>query len=346
MIDTPNMFDYLFPQFKITKPIRLIEMFAGIGSQAKALENLEADFTHWKVIEFDEKAVKSYNAIHGTSFETSDIRSIHAGDLEINDRDIYIYILTYSFPCQDLSMAGHQRGMSKGSGTRSGLLWEVERILDECGGNLPQILLMENVPQVIGKKNIKDFQLWRKRLEELGYSNYVSLLNSKDYGIPQNRERCFMVSILGNYSYVFPKKQKPKKRLKDMLESNVPESYYLSDARLEKYADTHTHTQTESGIIVRGSLRPDKVIQNRCRVLDPNGNVQTLTATDYKDPPKIIEYGVLVPEKTKKGYRVAHDGDGIYTNRPHQKRGTVQKSMVPTIKTSPNDIGVVVNGKE
>jgi DNA (cytosine-5)-methyltransferase 1 len=118
--------------------------------------------------------------------------------------------------------------MAKGSGTRSGLLWEVERILDEST-ELPQVLLMENVPQVIGKKNIKDFQKWRSKLESLGYSNYVQLLNAKDYGIPQNRNRCFMVSILGDYYYKFPKKKKLELRLKDVLEDKVDEKYYLSD---------------------------------------------------------------------------------------------------------------------
>lgn len=122
--------------------------------------------------------------------------------------------------------------MTKGSGTRSGLLWEVERILDECK-ELPQVLLMENVPQVIGKNNIKDFQLWRSKLESLGYSNFVQLLNAKDYGIPQNRNRCFMVSILGDYHYTFPKKKKLELRLKDMLEDKVDEKYYLSDSMIK-----------------------------------------------------------------------------------------------------------------
>lgn len=146
--------------------------------------------------------------------------------------------------------------MQKGSGTRSGLLWEVERILDECNGELPQVLLMENVPQVIGKKNIADFQLWRDKLEKLGYSNYVQLLNAKDYGIPQNRERCFMVSILGDWSYTFPKKFSLTVFLKDVLEENVGEKYYLSGKKIEALqrqlkkehkpnllsAGTHTHT--------------------------------------------------------------------------------------------------------
>lgn len=135
--------------------------------------------------------------------------------------------------------------MSKGSGTRSGLLWEVERILDECE-ELPQVLLMENVPQVIGKKNIADFQKWRSKLEALGYSNYVQLLNAKDYGIPQNRNRCFMVSILGEYYYEFPKKIPLTLKLKDMLEDKVDEKYYLSDQVVQSFI-RYNERQKEMG---------------------------------------------------------------------------------------------------
>ena len=226
MNENLSIFDILYDQYKIKKPIRLIELFAGIGSQAKALERLKENFEHYKVVEFDKYAIKSYNAIHGTNFETSDITKINASDLEIVNTDQYEYIMTYSFPCQDLSLAGKQRGMLKGSGTRSGLLWEVERLLDECE-ELPQVLLMENVPQVIGKKNIDDFKQWQTTLEALGYKNFVELLNAKNYGIPQNRNRCFMVSILGNYKYEFPKPFELKIRLKDMLEEQVEEKYYL-----------------------------------------------------------------------------------------------------------------------
>ena len=144
------------------------------------------------------------------------------------DTDKYDYIMTYSFPCQDLSLAGKLAGLKKGSGTRSGMLWEVERILEELEEK-PQILLMENVPAILNVKNKEDFQNWMLKLEELGYSNYVDVLNAKDYGVPQNRERCFMISILGDYNYTFPKKEKLKLRLKDLLEENVDEKYFLSD---------------------------------------------------------------------------------------------------------------------
>lgn len=181
--------------FKITKPVRLIELFGGIGSQAMALRDLGIDFEYYRLIEFDKYAIKSYNAIHGTDFPTMDITKISGSDLGIIDTNKYEYIMTYSFPCQDISLAGKQAGMTKGASTRSGLLWEVERLLNELD-NLPQVLLMENVPQVHGKKNKPDFDKWIEFLKSKGYHNYWQDLNAKDYGVAQNRNRCFMVSLL------------------------------------------------------------------------------------------------------------------------------------------------------
>jgi DNA (cytosine-5)-methyltransferase 1 len=241
-------------QFKIDKPVRLIELFAGIGSQAKALKNLGVDFEHYRICEFDKYAVASYNAVHGTNFTISDITKITADDLGIVDTDKYCYIMTYSFPCQDLSNAGLGKGMAKGSGTRSGLLWEVERLLDECK-ELPQVLLTENVPQVIGQKNIEHFAKWQEKLESLGYKNKWQLLNAKDFGIPQNRERCFMVSVLGDYYYEFPKKIKLEKRLKDLLEKDVAEKYFLSN-KMIKYisASNDKYTGNNNSAVINREI--------------------------------------------------------------------------------------------
>jgi site-specific DNA-cytosine methylase len=127
--------------------------------------------------------------------------------------------------------------MSKGSGTRSGLLWEVERILTEIrdsNGKLPQILFMENVPQVHDKKNINDFEKWLEFLESSGYTNYYQDLNAKNYGVAQNRERCFMFSFLGEYNYHFPQPMPLQKKLKDYLEDNIDEKYYINNERADK----------------------------------------------------------------------------------------------------------------
>lgn len=306
---------------KIDKPIRLIELFAGIGAQAKALENLGIPFEHYRICEFDKYAVTSYNAVHGTNFETSDVTKIHAADVCVCDTDKYCYIMTYSFPCTDLSSAGKQAGMSRDSGTRSGLLWEVERLLKEMD-ELPQILLMENVPEVIGDKNIKDFAEWISFLDDLGYQSKYQVLNSKNYGVPQNRERCFMVSWLGDFYYDFPKPKPLELRLKDVLEQKVDERFYLSDDQVaklqlnESFDDQEVSNTVRCGgrgsfdskhcwdivkvneavrtagdgkIIVAGSLNPNKICQDRVRVLSDEGICQGLRATDYKDPPKILE---------------------------------------------------------
>ena len=231
-----------FPEMEIDKPIRLIELFGGIGSQAMALRDIGADFEHYRLVEFDKYAVASYNAIHGTTFTTTDIRDVHGSDLGIVDRDNYTYLLTYSFPCTDLSVAGKMKGMSKedwenGKSTRSGLLWEVERILKELPDEqLPQVLLMENVPQVHAEQNMADFESWLKFLRSKGYHNFYKDLNAKDYGIPQNRDRCFCISVLSKdfIEYEFPKTVQLQKVMKDYLEETVDEKYYIKTEKADK----------------------------------------------------------------------------------------------------------------
>lgn len=246
---TQISFDSLKPKYKITKPIRLIELFAGIGAQAKALENLGVDFEHYRICEFDKYAVKSYNAIHGTDFAPSDITRIGGVDLGIVDTDKYTYIMTYSFPCQDLSLVGKQRGMKKESDTRSGLLWQVERLLNECD-DLPQILLMENVPQIHGKKNFDDFNSWIKFLESKGYSCFWKDLNAKNYGVPQNRKRCFMISVLGGFKYEFPNEIPLNYTIKDFLETSVDKKFYLSERMIKGFQKHNVnHKQKGTGFI-------------------------------------------------------------------------------------------------
>lgn len=222
-----NIFDLTMPRYQIIQPIRLIELFAGIGAQAMALRDLGVDFGHYRVVESDRFAVGSYNAIHGTDFRPSDIREVDGKDLGIENPGTYCYVMTYSFPCQDLSLAGKHRGMGKGGGTRSGLLWEVGRLLDGAAC-LPQVLLTENVPQVHSRKHMPDFGEWACFLAAKGYTNYWQDLNAKDYGVAQNRKRCFMVSILGAYNYKFPGPRPLEKTMEDYLEDEVDEKYYIN----------------------------------------------------------------------------------------------------------------------
>lgn len=217
-------------EYKIAKPVRLIELFAGIGSQAKALELLGVDFEHWKVCEFDDYAMKSYNAVHNTNFKTSDIQNLTASDLEIKDKDKYEYIMTYSYPCTDISIAGKKEGMERNSGTRSSLLWEVERLLKECGDNKPQILLMENVRECHNGKNAPLFFEWTSFLRSIGYKNFYTDMNAKNYGIPQTRKRCFMLSILDeNAYYEFPQACDLNYSVKEFLKDKVDKKYYVKE---------------------------------------------------------------------------------------------------------------------
>ena len=267
-----NLFS--LPQFHIDKPIRLIELFGGIGSQAMALRNIGADFEHYRLVEFDKHAVASYNAIHETHFVPQDITKITGKDLGVVDAGSFTYLLTYSFPCQDLSVAGKQLGMAKGEGTRSGLLWEVERLLNQVE-NLPQVLLMENVPQVHGKNNMTDFTNWVNFLNGKGYFSYSADLNAKDFGVAQNRERCFMVSIFGAYDYDFPDGFKLDKTMKDYLEPKIDEKYYINTDRARKFIEKllAQGVNTERECISLSMFNPERIDVANCILARDRGIV-------------------------------------------------------------------------
>lgn len=198
--------------------MRVLELFGGYGSQALALENLGIDFTS-DLCEIDKYAIQAYNQLHGETFNYGDICKIDETQLPYYD------LITYSSPCQDFSVAGKQEGGEKGSGTRSSLLWECERIIRAVK---PKYLLMENVKALTSKKFMPLFEKWLNTLDGLGYKNWWKVLNAKDYGVPQNRERVFVVSILGGGNYQFPEPILLMKRLKDVLEQNVDEKYYIN----------------------------------------------------------------------------------------------------------------------
>lgn len=208
--------------------MKIVELFAGYGSQALALRNLGIEFTS-DISEIDKYAIKAYNQIHGKTRNYGDITKIESLD--------YYDLWTYSFPCQDLSFAGKKAGIKQG--TRSGLLYEVERLLEDAVENnkQPKYMLLENVKALVSKKFMPDFQIWLNKLDEFGYNNYWQVLNAKDYGIPQNRERVFVISIrkdVDTKGYKFPSSVPLQKRLKDMLEPCVDEKYYLSADKVEK----------------------------------------------------------------------------------------------------------------
>ncbi len=206
--------------------IRVFEAFAGYGSQSIALELLAQAFPDFQfqtvgISEIDKYAIKAYRALHGDNIPNhGDITKIDWAQTADFD------LLTYSFPCQDISSAGKQRGFSEGSGTRSSLLWACAEAIEK---KRPRFLLMENVKALaVQKKFSADFRLWREWLTKHGYTNYYAVLNAKDYGVPQNRERVFMVSFLGEHTpFYFPAPFELTRRLKHILEDEVDEKYWL-----------------------------------------------------------------------------------------------------------------------
>ena len=223
------------------KPIRVIELFSGIGSQAQALKNLGIPYEVVGISEIDKYAIAGYEAIHGPVNNLGDITKIE--HLPACD------LITYSFPCQDLSIAGMKKGMAQGSGTRSALLWEVGRLLEDMRERkeLPEVLLMENVDAIVDRDNKPHFIRWIMFLNELGYNNSYQILNAKDYGIPQNRNRCFMVSMLGKRTFKFPPRMILDKCLRDYLEENVPEEYYKTVYSIDGIAPTLKTTHPGPG---------------------------------------------------------------------------------------------------
>lgn len=164
-----------------------------------------------------------------TKVEEDEIETVY--DLTVEENHSFTVQGVIVHNCQDFSVAGKGKGGDKGSGTRSSLLWECERIIRAVK---PKYLLMENVKNLLSDKHRHNFNEWFKVLEGMGYTNYYKVLNAKDYGIPQNRERIFCVSILGGGQYLFPNPKPLEKRLKDMLEDNVDEKYYLSDISVNR----------------------------------------------------------------------------------------------------------------
>lgn len=261
------------------------------------------------------------NAVHGTDFPTMDITKVHAEDLNICDTNAFTYLLTYSFPCTDLSVAGKQAGMSKGSGTRSGLLWEVERILTEIrdsNGELPQILFMENVPQVHSQDNMPDFRKWLDFLESLGYTNYYQDLNAKNYGVAQKRERCFMFSFLGEYNYHFPQPIQLTKRICDYQEEVIDEKFYVSDKALKGFAE-HAKKQKEKGNTFHAVIK------------DVDDISSTISARYYKDGSDCLIKVAGKINSSQDGKVVYTDGIALTLTSGHYN---VPKIAEPAIRKS------------
>lgn len=211
--------------------VRVFEAFAGYGSQSMALRRLAEDYPRFSfeivgISEIDRYAMQAYRAVHGNVTNYGDITRIDWD--KVPDFDLF----TYSFPCQDVSFAGKQQGFTEGSGTRSSLLWECRKAIL---AKRPGWLLMENVKALVSEKFLPLFREWEQWLASIGYSNYTQVLNAKDYGVPQNRERVFMVSTLSDVPYFFPKPLGVKCCLGDRLEESVDGRYFLSEKMVDGF---------------------------------------------------------------------------------------------------------------
>lgn len=350
--------------------LKLFSLFSGIGGPEKALKRLGIEYDLVGYSEIDKYASRSYSAVH----EEPEIKN-YWDITKINEKELPDFdFMTWGFPCQDISIAGKQAGIREG--TRSGLYYDGLRILKE---KKPKYSLIENVKALTSKKFADTFESILQDLDDAGYNNYWQVLDAKDYGIPQHRERVFIVSIRKDIDqeFTFPEKEELRLKLKDLLDDEVDEKYYLSDRMIKTFSD-----MTNRNGYIRGKcFKPHELDDNRVantikttagsrpednyvkrkydEFIDENGYVPEIfnpyNKTEVKDVAKTItgECGsttssaahlIRIPEATKKGYAEASDGDGVYINRPHQKRGVVQKDKIQTIKTTP-DVGVVVEKK-
>lgn len=302
--------------------------------------------------------------------------SRNLGDISKLEHLDYADFWTYSFPCTDISVAGKQEGIKQGQ-TRSGLLYEVQRLLEKANKMLalPKYLMLENVKNLVGKKFKPQFDEWVAWLDELGYNTYWKVLNAKDYGVPQNRERVFAISIrkdIDDGKFEFPQPFDNGVRLKDVLEDNVDEKYYLTDTMIRgfiKHNESHTAkgtgfiwkprdvNGTASTLRANSALAPtDNTIleTNRCiqvgslnyynydkmnRVYSKGGYSPALEIMQGGNrQPKIAEPIAYVKEATKKGYAENYEGDSVNLEQPNSKtrRGRVGKGCVQTLTTSCN----------
>jgi DNA (cytosine-5)-methyltransferase 1 len=214
----------------ISRKIKVLSLFSGIGAFEKALDNLSIPYELVGYCEIDKYASKSYSAIHGVP-ESMNLGDITKVDEKALPKDIDL--CTYGFPCQDISLAGKQKGLfnDDGTQTRSGLFFEALRIIEETQ---PRVAIAENVKNLVGKKFNAQFQVVLASLEAAGYNNYYKVLNAKDFGVPQNRERVFIVSIrkdIDDGTFRFNEGFPLKIRLKDVLEDEVDEKYYLKNTK-------------------------------------------------------------------------------------------------------------------
>ena len=229
--------------------LRVVEFFGGISAARKALIRQKIPHKIVDYVEIDESAVKSYNAMYDENFKPQDITKWNK-DLDNID------LMVHGSPCQSISTAGKQEGANEGSGTRSSLMYESLRVIDKVR---PKCVVWENVANLASKKHKHNLDKYLAVMSELGYTSSYKILNAKDYGIPQDRNRIFVVSIFGDKRFEFPPKEELKKSYKDFLEPNYDvDKYVLGENHIRRVKGTETYDKEYSfgGKVVEGDIFP------------------------------------------------------------------------------------------
>lgn len=332
------------PDTNVGNKVRFLSLFSGIGAFEKSLDNLGIPYELVGFSEIDKYAVKSYCAIHGVeeSMNLGDITKIKEEDLPKD-----IDLITYGFPCQDISLSGKQKGMfnEDGTHTRSGLFFEALRIIE---ATQPRIAIAENVKNLTSKKFAEQFKIVLDSLEQAGYNNYWKVLNAKDFGIPQNRERVFIISIrkdIDDGRFAFPEPVQLELRLKDVLEDDVDEKYFMSEKAIAYICATGTknfHYEPEIDLEVARPLT--STMHKSHRASQDNYVSESFVKDGIKTTIKDGKPFIAVKQATKKGFAEAVEGDSINLEQPNSKtrRGRVGKQVAQTLTTSPQQ-AVVIN---
>ncbi|TCU67514.1 DNA (cytosine-5)-methyltransferase 1 [Tissierella praeacuta] len=266
--------------------LKVLSLFSGIGAFEKGLKKAGVNYEIVNYCEIDKYASHAYSAIHdiSESYNLKDVTKIDINQLEDFD------LLTHGSPCQDFSLSGKGEGGDEGSKTRSSLMWYSVNIIEN---KLPRYVIWENVKGVLSKKHKHNFDKYISRLEELGYRNYYKVLNSKDYGAPQSRERVFVISIRKDISKEFNFKQREHEKLKirDIVENDIDGKYYLKgtyikDLTREFEGRLNTKQINKYGLLKVGDIKNPKSFEMNNRVFSKDGVSPTLTTTN---PTKIAE---------------------------------------------------------
>lgn len=312
--------------------MRVLELFAGIGACSKALKRIGIDVEIVDAVEIDKYAIKSFNAIHGTNFEVQDIKE---WDKDLKDIDL----ITHGSPCQDFSIAGKQAGGDLGSETRSSLMYETIRIV---GKIRPKYVLWENVKNILSKKHKHNFDAYIDTMNVLGYNSYYKVLDAKDYGVPQHRERIYTVSIRKDIDtgFVFPEPVELKLRLKDILEDEVDEKYYLSD-KMINFFYKNEQVQKEKGNGFRFGVSDGNVVAK---------SVTTRAGSRMDDNfIKCIRIGgIFDTEKSKHQAGSVYDKEGLSPTLDVMQGGWRQPSIITVGNYMPSnhDASRIVDSNE